>query len=103
VLRVSEVYERHIKTLDQRPDGSEFAAFVRTLDTREALVNINYIVAAYPYEFTASSTLRMTEGAFPEGTNFTTLVLDGNLFRKPEVLVVGSFEKFCQTLEGPLS
>lgn len=103
MLRISEVYEKQIKTFDQRPDGSEFAVFGRTLDTREALVNLNYIVAAYPHEFTASSTLKMVEGAFPEGTRFTTLVLDGNSFRKSEMVVVGSFEKFCQTLESPLS
>jgi hypothetical protein len=103
MLRVSEVYEKQIKTFNHRPDGSEFAVFVRTLNTREALVNINYIVAAYPYEFTASSILKMVEGTFPEGTKFTTLVLDGNSFRKSEVVVVGSFEKFCQTLGAPLS
>ena len=37
--------------------------------------------------------------AFPEGTKFSTLVVDGNSFRKSELLVVGSFEKFCETLD----
>lgn len=103
MLRVSEVYEREIKTFDQRPDGSEFAVFQRTLDTRESLVNTKYIVAAYSHDFTASSAVKMVDRAFPEGTKFTTLVLDSNSFRKSEVVVVGSFEKFCQILEAPLS
>ena len=41
------------------------------------------------------------EKNFPADTKFCTLVLDGNSFRTSEIVVVGSFEKFCRRLEAP--
>ena len=100
MLKVEEVYEKQVKTLTERPDGSEFVTFTKTLSTRICLVNPTYIVAIHPHEFTSSSSQDKVAAAFPEGTKFSTLVVDGNSFRKSEIVVVGSFEKFCQTLEA---
>jgi len=98
VLKISEVYEKQIRVINERPDGSEMAVFEKTLDTRECLINKKYIVSIHPYEFTSSMAAKKVDAAFPEGTKFSTLVMDGNSFRRSELIVVGSFEKFCRLL-----
>jgi len=100
VLKVSEVYEKQIKTYEERPDGSEYAVFGKALATRDVLINTDYLVAIHPFELTSMASVQLAEGSFPEGTKFSTVVLDGNSFRKSEMVVVGSFEKFCQVLQG---
>tara|TARA_R100000664_G_C2622660_1_gene55929 strand:+ start:26 stop:328 length:303 start_codon:yes stop_codon:yes gene_type:complete len=98
VLKVSEVYEKQFKTTNERPDGSEFITYATKFDTRECLVNENYIVAVHPHIFRSEITEEKISDCFPENTKFCTLVLDGNSFRKSELLVVGSFERFCKEL-----
>jgi hypothetical protein len=98
VLKVSEVYQKQIREVKERPDGSEYAAFSKVYDTRDCLLNTHYVVSVHPYEFTSSTEISKTEGRFPEGTKFSVLVLDGNSFRSSEMIVVGSFEKFSQEL-----
>ena len=98
MLKISEVYEKQVKVIEERPDGSEYAAFSKALRSREILINTDYIVSVCPHELTSSSVVDMVVAAFPEGTKFCILTLDGNSFRKSEVMVVGSFEKFCRLL-----
>jgi len=99
VLKVSEVYEKQVKTFKERPDGSEFVSFEKIYDTRECLLNTEYVVSIHPHEFTTSVDHSRLEGRFPEGTKFCTFVLDGNSFRSSEIVVVGSFQKFCRLLQ----
>ncbi len=98
MLKVSEVYEKQFKTTNERPDGSEYVGYATRFVTRESLINKNYIVAVHPHEFRSDITAAKVANSFPEGTKFSTLILDGNSFRKSELVVVGSFEKFCETL-----
>ncbi len=100
MLKISEVYEKQVKTTNERPDGSEYIGYSTVFSTRECLVNRDYIVAVHPHEFKSDITASKILDCFPEGTKFSTVILDGNSFRKSELLVVGSFEKFCQLLEG---
>jgi hypothetical protein len=99
VLKISEVYEKQIKDIRERPDGSEYANFRKVYETRECLLNTEYIVAVHPHEFTTSMDLDKIQGVFPEGTKFSTFVLDGNSFRSSEIIVVGSFDNFCRLLQ----
>ena len=99
MLKISEVYEKQVKTINEKPDGSEQVVYASRVTTRECLINKNYIVAVHPHEFRSDITARKIDEAFPEGTKFSTLIVDGNSFRKSELLVVGSFEKFCKILE----
>jgi len=99
VLKVSEVYEKQIRTVKERADGSDYINFEKVYDTRESLLNTEYIVSIHPYEFKSSLDLNKVEGRFPEGTKFSTFVLDGNSFRTSELIVVGSFDKFCGLLQ----
>ena len=98
MLKISEVYERQIRITNERPDGSEYVSFSNRFDTRDILINKNYIVAVHPHEFRSAITEQKIAESFPEGTKFSTLVMDGNSFRKSEILVVGSFDKFAQLL-----
>ena len=98
MLKVSEVFEKQIREIKERPDGSEYAAFSKVYDTRECLLNTHYIVSVHPHEFSSSTDLTKLQGRFPDGTKFSTFVLDGNSFRSSEIVVVGSFEKFSQEL-----
>jgi|TARA_R110000744_G_scaffold212885_1_gene331808 hypothetical protein len=99
VLKVSEVYEKQIKNVKERPDGSEFVNFGKVYNTRECLVNTNYVVSVHPFEFTSDAVREKFEGSFPQGAKFCTFVVDGNSFRRSEIVVVGSFEKFCNDLQ----
>mgnify|MGYP003141713761 CR=1 FL=1 len=99
MLKVSEVYEKQIRTMNERPDGTEYASFDTVFDTRECLINRNYIVSVHSHEFKTSLASKKAEDSFPEGTKFSTLVLDGNSFRQSEMVVLGSFSKFCQELQ----
>lgn len=99
MLKISEVYEKQFRAVDERPDGSEYVTYATRYDSRTSLVNKDYIVAVYPHEFTSDIIEKKVFESFPEGTKFTTLILDGNSFRKSEIVVVGSFEKFCKLLE----
>lgn len=99
MLKISEVYEKQIRTIKENPDGSEVAAFEKALDTRDCLINTDYIVSVYPHQFSSSGDLKRVEAAFPADTKFSLLVVDGNSFRKSEVVVVGSFEKMCNLLQ----
>ena len=99
MLKVSEVYEKQIQTTRERPDGAEYISFDKTYDTRECLINKSYVVAVQPHEFTSLQTDKVTK-VFPQGAKFTKFILDGHSFRSSEIVVVGSFEKFCRLLQG---
>mgnify|MGYP003656187763 CR=1 FL=1 len=99
MIKVSEVYVKQVKEFKERPDGSEFASFKKVYDTRECLLNKEYIVSVCPYKFSSSPKSEKTDKVFPTGTEFSTFVMDGNSFRSSEVIVVGSFEKFCRLLQ----
>lgn len=101
MLKISEVYVEQVRELIERPDGSEYANFKKVYNTRECLLNKEYIVSVYPHEFTSSSDLGKIDGVFPKDTKFSTFVMDGNSFRKSEIIVVGSYEAFCSLLETP--
>ena len=98
MLKVSEVYEKQIKETVERPDGSEYTVFSTIYDARECLVNPHYIVAVKPYEFKSSADMEKLEGRIPQGSKFSKLVVDGNSFRSSEIIVLGSFEHFSQSL-----
>ena len=99
MLKVSEVYEKQVQTCKENPDGSEYTHFGNIMDTRESLLNRDYIISVSPHEFTSSLASSKAHGAFPEGTKFSSIILDGNSFRKSQMIVVGSFDKFCRQLE----
>ena len=98
MLKVSEVYEKQVRTVQERPDGSESVSFEKVYDTRDCLLNTDYLVAVQPYEFSPSVHEARVQGRFAEGTKFSLFVLDGNSFRSSEMIVVGSFDKYCATL-----
>ena len=99
MIKISEVYEKQVKVTKERPDGSDYTNFEKIYDTRESLLNDGYIVSVHPHEFSASRDLEMLESRFPAETKFSTFVLDGNSFRTSEIIVVGSFDKFCRLLQ----
>lgn len=99
MFKVSEVCEKQIRTTKERPDGTSYTNFEKVLDTRDCLLNAKYIVSIHSREFSSAAELRMIEGRFPEGTKFSTFVVDGNSFRSSEITVVGSFDKFCRMLQ----
>lgn len=100
MLKVKEIYEKEAKEFNVRPDGSEYYTFSKSYDTRQSLINPNYIVSVRPYAFTSSLDLDKLEGVFPHGTKFSIFVMDGNSFRSSEIVVVGSFDKYVSLLGG---
>ena len=100
MLKLSEVYEKQIRVTQERPDGSEYVNFETVYDSRECLINPEYVVAIRPHVFASSMDEGRLRGRFPDNTEFSLLVMDGNSFRSSELIVVGSFSKFCRILEG---
>jgi len=100
VLKISEVFQKQIQTQQERPDGTAYVQFVQSMDTRDILLNASYIVAVQSYEFSSSMDRTRVEQAFPTGTKFVKLILDGHSFRSSEIIAVGSFDKFCHDLQG---
>ena len=98
MLKVSEVYEKQVRRVKERPDGSDYVNFEKVFTSRDCLINPNYIVAVHPHEFSSDYDLRRIDACFPEGTKFSTFVLDGNSFRTSEITIVGSFDKFVRVL-----
>jgi hypothetical protein len=103
MLKISEVYEKQARIVKQRSDGSEYINFEKVYDARDSLLNLEYVVSVHPHTFSSSLDLERITGRFPEGTKFSTFVLDGNSFRASEIIVVGSFDKFCRILEDNTS
>ena len=100
MLKIAEVYEKQIRESKENTDGSVYTDFHKVFDTRDCLLNIDYIVSVLPYEFEASIDKERIENSFPVSTKFCKIVVDDNSFRKSELIVVGSFEKFCRVLKG---
>ena len=99
MLKVSEVFMEQVKEFKERPDGSQYTNFKKVYNTRECLINKEYIVSIYPHEFTSSIDVAKVDGVFPAGTKFSTFVVDGNSFRSSEIVVLGSFDKYCRLLQ----
>lgn len=99
MFKVSEVYEKLTRVTKERADGSEYINFDKVYDSREVLLNPHYIVSIHPYGFTSEREKERIVTSFPQGTHFSSLVLDGHSFRQSEIIVVGSFQKFCALLE----
>jgi hypothetical protein len=101
MLKILEVYEKQVKTHDERSDGSLYTTFKKVYETRELLLNPNYVVSARACDFSAALQLSAEDGGFAPGTQFTALVLDGHSFRTSEMIVVGSFDKIARQLREP--
>ncbi len=99
MLKVEEVYEKQIRRQEERPDGSTFVSFAKTFDFRTILLNEDYIVSVQPYEFPSHQDAEQAQHLFPEGTSFCSLTVDGNSFRKSELIVVGSLNTFNELLK----
>ena len=98
MFKILEVYEKKVRNVNERADGSDYTTYATRFDTRECLINEDYIVAVYPHEFTSDLSHQRMGESFPENTKFCTMVVDGNSFRRSEFIVLGSFEKFADQL-----
>ena len=83
MLKVSEVYEKQTKEFKERPDGTEYAHFSTRYDSRDVLINKEYIVSVQPHEFTSSADAEKIDSAFPSDTKFSLLVMDCLLYTSP--------------------
>ena len=98
MLKIAEVYEKQVRVMKERPNGSEYVNFEKIYSTRDCLINPAYIVAVQPYEYSSELAEEKINASFPEGTKFSLLVLDGNSFRSSEMVIVGSFDKVSSML-----
>lgn len=99
MLKIESIYEKQVRTTNERPDGSQYVSFKKVYAARDCLLNPAYVVSVHPYEPSSHTEYGKMQDRFPEGTKFTKFVVDGNSFRSSELVVVGSFNKFAQLLE----
>ncbi len=99
MFKISEIYEKQFRTTNEKPDGSEYVTYTTKFATRDCLINPAFIVAVRPHEPGPGLAQKLMVESFPEGSKFSTLILDGNSFRKSEILVLGSFEKISGILK----
>ena len=98
MLKLNEVYIKTIKEYEEDPDGSKKINTRKEYQTRECLLNPEYIVAVYDHEFTSSSDVSMLTN-FPPTSQFCRVVVDGNSFRSSELVIATSFLKLHQMLK----
>ena len=99
MLRLEEVYRATVRYESADCDGKVNMQRKKAYDTRDCLLNPDYIVAIYPYYFETSSDRQMLGDKFSRKEQFSRIILDGNSFRSSEVIVSISYEKLSQILE----
>ncbi len=49
MLRICEVHEKQFKTTNEKPDGTQYTVYDTTYESRDCLINADYVVAVYPH------------------------------------------------------
>ncbi len=99
MIKVKEVYTENVKYMpDQGAYAQPHKRGKRQFNSRECLLNPNYIVAAYPHYFQSSIDMEMLEDNFTGEHEFTRVVLDGNSFRSSEIIINMSYDQLVEQL-----
>ena len=98
MLKLNEIYQTTVKY--ETSQQSEKISMQRktTYESRECMLNPDYIVAVYPHYFESSSDRKMLGNKFKGTEQFSRIVLDGNSFRSSEIIVSMSYEKLARLL-----
>jgi hypothetical protein len=90
MLNIKEIYQETV-----RAESSHHRMTLKKVYAiRDCLINPDYVVAAYPYNFNSSVDKDMLEGVANFDDEFTRIILDGNSFRSSEMIVALSYYDF---------
>jgi len=98
VLKLNEIYQTTVRYESSQHNDKVNMQRKTTYESRECLLNPNYIVAIYPHYFESSSDRKMLGGKFKGMEQFARIILDGNSFRSSELIVAMSYEKLTRLL-----
>lgn len=101
MIELREVFENLVRTQIIKPDGSVQIQMKKVYNVRECLINPSYIVAVYPHRFTTSVDREMISEIQDSDTDlsYSRIILDGNSFRKSEIIVDMSYENLVRRLK----
>jgi hypothetical protein len=100
MLKLKEIYQTNIRYESAVDKGKVNMQRRKAYETRDCLLNPDYIVAVYPHYFETSSDRQMLGDKFSGKEQFSRIVLDGNSFRSSEIIVSASYQKLSQLLES---
>ena len=99
MIRVEEVYVENVKYM---PDKGAYAQphkrGKRQFNSRDCLLNPDYIVAVYPHSFNSSVEAEMLQENFNGEHEFTRVIIDGNSFRSSEIIIKMSYDQMIEQL-----
>ncbi len=99
MLRVREVYVENVKYMpEEKAYAQPHKRAKRQFNSRECLLNPDYIVAIYPHSFQSSVETEMLQNNFSEDREFTRVIVDGNSFRSSEIIVNISYDQLVEQL-----
>jgi hypothetical protein len=98
VLKLNEIYQTTVKYESLQQSDKVSMQRRTTYESRECMLNPDYIVAIYPHYFESSSDRKMLADKFKGTEQFARIVLDGNSFRSSEIIVSMSYEKLARLL-----
>ena len=99
MIRVREVYVENTRYMpDQGAYAQPHKRGKRHFNSRDCLLNPDYVVAVYPHTFQSSVEVEMLQANFSEEHEFARVVLDGNSFRSSEIIINMSYDQLVEQL-----
>ncbi len=99
MLKVREVYVENVKYMpEEKAYAQPHKRGKRQFNSRECLLNPDYIVAAYPHSFNSSVELEMLQENFSGEHEFTRVIVDGNSFRSSEIIIEMAYVEIAERL-----
>ncbi len=91
MISIKEVFKKDEKTPAKNSAGALYLKANKKINTREILINPDYIVRVVPHEYTSSVDIEMLKEAGLADDQFCRIILDGNNFVNSEIIVASSF------------
>jgi len=99
VLKVKEVYVENVRYMpDQGAYAQPHKRGKRHFNSRNCLLNPDYIVAVYPHSFQSSVETEMLQANFSGDDEFTRVIIDGNSFRSSEIIINMPYDQLVEQL-----
>ena len=99
MLKVKEVYVENVKYVpDQGAYAQPHKRGKRHFNSRDCLLNPDYIVAIYPHSFNSSVEAEMLQENFSGEHEFARVIVDGNSFRSSEIIINMSYNQIIEQL-----
>jgi len=100
MIETKEVYEDLVRVERTGPNDMIQIQTRKVFSLRDCMINPDYIVAVYPHRFTSDLDREMIKSIQTDEMekSYSRVILDGNNFRKSEIIIDMSYEKLARIL-----